>query len=414
MTTIQTETRNADLGDLAAILQTQHAAKLDVVAPAAAVEARDGLIVVTGTEAVLDADGVTSTDGVYRPTAVFDEGVASKLGIPTAYLRRTRDERVDLYDANVNGWLHGHDDGCNPTVPGDGRSFLLRLYRGQAAPFSEPVEGVARAFLSDGYKIIDNLDVLTAALDGVRASGAETAVDSCDLTERKMRVRLVAPGIQALAPVLLNGYRSPFDHGQTRAGAHRPAPWDTDAGRAHGWLAPSEQPVVFAGVEIANSETGGGAYTITPRLVVKVCRNGLTISVDALRSVHLGARQDEGVVRWSAETQEQNLALVRSMARDAMVTFLDVDYVAAKVAEIEEKAGRPVGDAEKTVKTVTQRLRFTEAQQADVLAHFIVGGQMTAAGVVNAITSAAQGLDDADEAARMEEAALRALDLVGS
>ena len=28
--------------------------------------------------------------------------------------------------------------------------------------------GVARAFVSDSYKIIDNLDVLLAALDGVR------------------------------------------------------------------------------------------------------------------------------------------------------------------------------------------------------------------------------------------------------
>jgi len=37
--------------------------------------------------------------------------------------------------------------------------------------------GAVRAFLSDGYKIIDNLDVLLAALDGVRQTGFPVQVD---------------------------------------------------------------------------------------------------------------------------------------------------------------------------------------------------------------------------------------------
>ena len=37
-----------------------------------------------------------------------------------------------------------------------------------AACAARTAAGAARAFLSDGYKIIDNLDVLLAALDGVR------------------------------------------------------------------------------------------------------------------------------------------------------------------------------------------------------------------------------------------------------
>jgi len=43
------------------------------------------------------------------------------------------------------------------------------------APLPTPGDRVraraVRAFLSDGYKIIDNLDVLLAALDGVRQTG---------------------------------------------------------------------------------------------------------------------------------------------------------------------------------------------------------------------------------------------------
>ncbi|MEU7912281.1 hypothetical protein [Microbispora bryophytorum] len=32
---------------------------------------------------------------------------------------------------------------------------------------------------------------------------------------------------------------------------------------------------MFAGFVISNSETGCGAFTITPRLLVQVCRNGM-------------------------------------------------------------------------------------------------------------------------------------------
>ena len=45
------------------------------------------------------------------------------------------------------------------------------------------------------------------------------------------------------------------------------------------------EPIVFAGFVISNSETGGGAFSVTPRLVVKVCNNGLTITADALRAI---------------------------------------------------------------------------------------------------------------------------------
>lgn len=52
---------------------------------------------------------------------------------------------------------------------------------------------MARAFLSDRYSVIDNLDVLTATLDGVRQAGVDVSIDRCDLTDRRMYVRIIAP-----------------------------------------------------------------------------------------------------------------------------------------------------------------------------------------------------------------------------
>jgi hypothetical protein len=70
---------------------------------------------------------------------------------------------------NVGEWLRR-----------DERKFLVRCLRGDAGT------GVARAFLSDGYKRIEHLDVLMAALDGVRAAGYPVQVTGCDLSERRM------------------------------------------------------------------------------------------------------------------------------------------------------------------------------------------------------------------------------------
>ena len=169
--------------------------------------------------------------------------------------------------------------------------------------------------------------------------------------------------------------------------------------------------MVFAGWVLSNSETGCGAFSITPRLVVQVCRNGMTITKDALRAVHLGGRLDDGVIRWSGDTQQRNLDLITAQARDAVTTFLDTSYVEKKIAEMCQAAGQPVTDPQETIEIVAQRLRFTDEQQKTILTHFIRGGDLTAGGVMHAVTSTAQTLTDADTAHEMEAQALPALEL---
>jgi hypothetical protein len=366
--------RHASLDDLAAMLVEQQARKIDVVAPPAALRARDGMLVVAGTEPVLTADGVDLADGCYRPTAVFDEGIGDKLGIHLGYLRKLRAQAIGLYDVNVNGWL----DRSDPS-----RKFLVRCYRGH-----DGSAGVARALLSDGYKRIDHLDVLTAIMDGVRQAGIEVQVQGCDLTERRMYVRLYSEQVAAMAPALLAGYRSPFSGAEGAA-----------------------NPVVWGGLVITNSETGDGAAAITPRLVVQVCRNGMTITEDSHRAVHTGGRLAEGVIDWSADTHRKNLELITAKARDAVTRFLDPRYVRTVVARMERDAATPVERPQEAIELVSAQLRFTDEQRNAVLGHFIKGGSLTAGGVMHAVTSVAQTLPDADAAHGLESQAMRVLAL---
>lgn len=378
---MSTSTRNATLTDLLGKLTEQQVRKLDIVAPATRIESRNGVLHIAGAEPLLTDDGVSTVDGMYRPTVVADENLAAKLGIPVAYLRRMREERTDLYDANVNGWIHGSvitpGGSLGNTADPDQRAFMLRLFRGD----NEGDEGIARAVLSNSYKVMDNIDVLMSVLEGVQEAGLNVEVQGGDLTDRRMVVRIVAPEIQALAPTLLRGYRSPFT----------------------GALG-SENPTVFAGLQISNSEVGNGAFSITPRLVVQVCTNGMTITKDAMRSVHLGETLDHGVITWSDQTQDRNLALVKSKTVDAVRTFLDAEYMQKVIDRAEEKSDTRLDSVDR-VKDVTKPLGYSQAHIDGIISHFVQGGQMTLGGVTQAITAYAQTVDG-DTAFELEAKAM--------
>ncbi|MET9669580.1 DUF932 domain-containing protein [Streptomyces sp. NPDC006475] len=366
--------RNASLKDLASILESQQARKLDVIAPASRLTARDGNLVIQGVEPLIQPDGVVTVDGTYRPTDVADEGIADKLKIPGQYLRRMRAEHLSLFDLNVNGWLEREPE----------RRFLVRALRSDA--HGGGGEGVARALLSDSYRLIDNFDLLLAALDGIHQSGHAAEVTGCDLTDRRMYVRVESDEVAVQARELLKGYRSPYT-GQRG----------------------DELPMVSAGFVIRNSEVGAGAFTITPRAVVQVCTNGLTMTEDVMREVHLGGKQEQGVIQWSGATQSKVLELITAKTADAVRTFLSRDYIENKLRKIEETAGRPVANPTHAIEQVTRKLSITGPTKDRILAHFIHGGQITAGGVMQAVTAAAQQIPNADTAHDLEALALPAM-----
>ena len=232
-----------------------------------------------------------------------------------------------------------------------------------------------------------------SALEGIRRADAAVDVVACDLTDRRMYVKMISPQIQVMAPRLLANYRSPFNGRSGR-----------------------DLPVVSAGLAITNSETGCGAFSIQPWVRFEVCSNGLVIGENVLRRAHLGGRlaDEDGVVEWSAETNTRALELITSRATDAVKAFLDADYVAEMLRELETAAGTELKEPDTTLKVVGKQLRFTEEQQDSILAHFIRGGDVSAGGVMHAVTSVAQTLDDADAAFELESVAVQAMRLAAT
>ena len=375
-TRASTPGRNLDLQHLIGVLHDRRARALDVIAGTGAIHAQAGRLVLDGTEPHLGPDGVTMTDGAYALGDVAMTGIADKLGIPLAYLRRMHTDAIDLFDANVNGWLSRMD-----------RRLLIRVLRDDTG------SGTVRAVLSDKYAIMDDEDVLLAALAGIRASGAPVQIEGADISDRRLYLKVAAPTVRALAPGLLADYRSPFNG---KAGA--------------------DLPVVWAGFVITNSEVGCGAFTIMPRVVVEVCRNGAVITAHGMRRTHLGARHEdtEGMVAWSRATNARMLDLITSRTTDAVASFLDTDYLQRMVRELEAAAGRPVTDPDTTIKTIASKLRYSDEVAKNILAHFITGGVLSAGGVLHAVTSVAQTLTDADAAHDLEATAIQAMHLAAA
>lgn len=376
---MSTYLRHESLGNLATTLKDFNDRSVDLVAGASRIRAHAadqgtaGVLEVADAVADLTPDGVTTRPASFRVNDVANEGLATKLDIPQQYLKRMHASHPELWAANVNGWMERSD-----------KKYLVRTLAEREGQMA-----TVRAFLSDSYRTIDNYDVVCAVLAGVRSIMDPGGVAiSGDLTERRMYLRLTCPGITAAAGALLERYRAP----------------NGTFGR--------DLPLVSAGLVVRNSEVGAGAFSIVPRVTVQVCTNGLVMTKDAMREVHLGGKLDEGIIKWSAETERKNLELITSQTKDAVQAFLNTDYLQYAIEIITVQAGQPVSDAPTTIAKVSKGLGFSKTQGDAILSAFIDGADQTAGGIMQAMTAVAQALPDGDAAFDLESKAVAAMGLI--
>ncbi|ACU41593.1 hypothetical protein ALICE_63 [Mycobacterium phage Alice] len=385
--------RSADLAQAVKVLRSRRAQKLDVVVPTNQLSLQSGNLLVQGLDSVqvpehtvLREDGVETIpgftynpSGLYRPTSIVDQHIASLFEIPVRYIRKLRDQDVELLDINVNRHAE-RATGSN----------LVRLIWGQT-PGDEVTTGIVRAVLSDRYAIIDHLDTVMSILAGLDELGISgDSLIRLDLSERKLYMEIDAPQIAVHGRELVQNYRSPFT-GQTGA----------------------ELPLINAGIKITNSEIGHGAFEVKPFARFQVCMNGATIDAIGqdkvgLRKVHVGKQLDSGVINWSQDTMRAANELVRSQVKDAVGQYLSVDFLQAAVDEWRALAGVEVKRPADTIKVVADELSWTEAEMDNILNKFTTGGQTHAFGVGQAVTAAVQDITDPDRAHELGEQHLKA------
>ena len=273
--------------------------------------------------------------------------IAAALDIPKAYYDRLRETAPDLYADNVRHWLARSD-----------RTHFLRTAGGQL-----------RAFLSDKYRPLDNMDLAEVVFPVLEESGFR--VESCEVTERRMYVKAVTDRIAA----------------EVRPG-----------------------DVVQAGVTISNSEIGEGTLRVDPFAFFLVCTNGLALPESRLRKHHVGRGHgdvDDARAVFRDETRAADDRAFWLKVRDVVRSALHLPHFQAQVARLRQAAAEPIAaDPIEVVEVTARRFRFTEAEGRGVLRHFLAGHnareEFTRYGLVQAVTRASQDFSDYDRATEFE------------
>lgn len=174
---------------------------------------------------VLDREGIDQIEPLEIQQTAHQQ-IGTYLDIPSKYYDRMLQRDPALLSYNVNRWFQKEPE-----------QKLLRT-----------MDGKARAFLSNRYRRIDNLDIARVVLPIIgEMEGAR--FESCEITDDRMYLKVVNPRLQAEV-----------------------IPGD----------------IVQAGIMISNSETGLGAVNIQPLIYRLVCSNGMVVNEAGTRRAHIG------------------------------------------------------------------------------------------------------------------------------
>lgn len=282
--------------------------------------------------------------------------------IPAKYYDKLLREEPALLAQNVNTWL--------------GRKQEPRLVR--------TLDGNARAFLSDRYRPLEHADLAQAVLPPLFDLGVE--IMSCEITERRLYIKAIDGRVRKEIPT-----------GKT---------WGDGSHHIFDTVSPA--------IIISNSEVGLGALSVECGVYTKVCTNLAVFGQRSMKKYHVGGRNElDGLYDLlSDRTKKVTDAALWSQIGDVVRGAFEVAKFEASIEEMKGLTEQKIeGDPVKAIELTAKKFAFTEAEKGSVLRHLIEGGDLSRYGVFNAVTRAAQDLDDYDRATEFERTGGKIIEL---
>ena len=362
--------RNIDLVTMVNALKDEQLAKRDLIVPSTKIEMCNDIFIVEDgiggdNESLFKGMGIDVAGSDYfeiEPTELFHRQMAEKMGIPIRYYwDMLHGEHYKLLNDNVNYWLNDRT-----------RNMLLRTFIQD-----DNKTGIGRAFLSDKYRRIDNLDLLVATLDTMTGiPGLECT--HCDITETNIYAIFENPNVKIDVPELIENYRNPSDPDNREAG-------------------------FTSGFTLKNSEVGRGGFSITPRGAFVICGNGMTSKEDAYRQIHIGSKTNDGFLAWNEAVENKNLELVRAQMKQYMEYFISTEYLQKAVKPLYKAKGIEFKKPVDVVKNVTKNhFNYSDEALDKILGYFHKANDESGLGVVQALTYFAHETEDANQQHEIE------------
>lgn len=276
----------------------------------------------------------------FKTNGHCDSLIASKLGIPIKYFRKMRSISPELLEYNVNHWLSVSTD---------------KHERPQRWQF-RTLDGVGRAFLSDSYMPIDNLEMVSALSPMLISENLK--IRESALTDRYMYIKALTD-------------KHVRDIGTREVG-----------------------DIVQAGCIIGNSEVGAGSYYVQGFFYRLSCKNGLITQVGMKRK-HIGRKLDiddtEVSRHYSNDTRQAEVESIILKARDTIKQILSPDnldiqfnlFTGAKEKTFKQS---PI----KVITNVSRHFGLSESENDTIVEAFIDEPDKSQWGIVNAITRGAK------------------------
>ena len=280
-------------------------------------------------------------DNAHRQVATY---LRKRTKMGTDYYRRMQAEAPDLFKATLEQWFR-----LNPEK---------RFFRTMDYNF--------RAFLSNGYKVVDHEDLMEVVFPILERSDVE--IESCDVTDRRLYLKCFFP--ESIIPI------KTAERGDE----------------------------IMAGFTVENSEVGRGRYSVTPMVKVLSCKNGMTQNKAAFAGNHFGIRNDEiGLYKMSQETKNRELMAIQSRVVDVIETLAMKETFDALVRNINDAALTPVSaDMPKVAEVIQQQYQLRQDERVSILDRIIDGGDRSKWGVIQAVTNVANTAEDYDLSSKLE------------
>ena len=328
------------LVELAREIERQQSLKRDFIAPSNNMRMTSSAI--EGDAVMLSIDGISN--GRFGINSIAHEQIGSRLNIPKRYYDTMLSDAPDLLATNVNHWL--------------GASRDKRMLR--------TLDGKARAFLSNRYRPLDNLDLMEVALPSLVEAGC--FVRSAELTERRLYLKATTDRIQS----------------EVRVG-----------------------DVVEAGILITNSEVGMGSLRVEPLIFRLICVN-LAVAKDmGMKKYHVGrgfGAEDEGAAEFFRdETRMADDRAFFMKVRDVVGVALSETGFEKIVSKLREATTKEItGSVEGAVEITARKFSLNETERGSVLRNLIKGGDLSMYGLSNAITAMSAEAESYDRATDLE------------
>lgn len=295
-----------------------------------------------------EAPGLQAIHGEVLPIgATAHDQIAYRAGIPKKYYDRMVDEAPELWRQSLRTWWER-----------DKKPRLVRTFRANGEA------GTVRAWLSDRFRVLDNLPFLEAALEGIEAeTRGKFHVAQVSLTRGGFYVRVLTEKRAA-----------------TKAGEE-----------------------IQQGIALSNSEVGQGKVKIQPFAVVLACTNGM-IGTKNYGHVHLGGELDPGLV--SAETIRLRSRAVWSEVRDFLRGALSEEHLRGFIDRMEEKAeARLPQGPRQVIANVAGEYKIAPGPATRILDRYLRDAHHTGEtqwGIIQAITYEAHEAETWDEQEELE------------